>query len=183
MHISIDPGINNTGICLFDIIDDKFTVLDTSLVFNIRKFTTDEKTLSAVYGDRFPKLLSILSRITSMLEKAAIDKEVIETIIAEAPFYSSFRPQTFGSIVEVLTLIKYEIAYKYSLGFKLIEPLLIKKTFSTFSLATKDKMKETLQEKVLIKDIILNVDIESLSEHEIDAIAIGYVFYILGRRS
>ena len=177
MYIAIDPGINNTGVILFTLSSDKkFTVINSRLILNIRKFTIEEKLIIKKYGDRVPKLQSILNGVNEVYNS---NKDLIKGIIIEAPFYSSFRPQTFGSIIEVITLIKYNIAYKLNIDFNLIEPLLIKKIFSTKGMATKELMKEVLEQKVKNNEIFVPFNVDILSEHEIDAIAVGYSHYIL----
>jgi len=63
------------------------------------------------------------------------------------------------------------------LQFEVLEPLLIKKLFTDKSFASKDVMKSFLKSKILSNDIFIgSIDFDSLSEHEVDAIAIGYVY-------
>ena len=86
----------------------------------------------------------------------------------------------YGSILEVLFAIKYGIALEQDIDFQVIEPLLIKKMFTQKSQASKDLMKEFLEAKVRTKEINLgDIDPQTLSEHEIDAIAIGFVYNVL----
>lgn len=172
MIISIDPGINNCGISILD-IDDNFRVVLTSLVKNARKFTDDEKIIEAKCGNRAVKILAILNRVKEYLKEYRVT-----SIILEAPFYNALTPMAYGSILEVIFSIKYDIILKYNLDFKLIEPLLVKKLFTNKSLASKELIKQFLITKKENKDILMDIDVESISEHEIDAIAIGYVHYL-----
>jgi hypothetical protein len=64
------------------------------------------------------------------------------------------------------------------LKFKLIEPLAIKKIFTNISQATKEDMKKFLLAKKKDKSIILDKEVEELSEHEIDSIAVGFVYVL-----
>ena len=56
---------------------------------------------------------------------------------------------------------------------------LVKKLFTTKHLAKKELMKHFLLEKQKTKEIDMSIDVESLSEHEIDSIAVGYVFWVI----
>lgn len=176
--VSIDPGINNTGICSFYIDNGIFTIHKTRLVNNVRKFTDEEKATAKMYGDRLPRILYIKKLLLEMIDEAN-KKEQVEGIIAEAPFYSSLRPQTFGSIVEILCVIKLDVAYLLNLPFSAIEPLYIKKHFTKVSLADKGLMKQVLIDKINNKEIMSEIDVATISEHEIDAVAIGYVQWLM----
>jgi Holliday junction resolvasome RuvABC endonuclease subunit len=63
--------------------------------------------------------------------------------------------------------------------FKLVEPRLVKKVFADHGNAKKDDMKRCLIEKIVSGEIVLNGDVETLSEHEIDAIAVAHTHITL----
>jgi Holliday junction resolvasome RuvABC endonuclease subunit len=173
--LSIDPGLNFCGISVisFNKIDDNtgtFEVLDTILVKNARKFTDEEKVIETKLGNRTVKVLAILSTINELLFK-----HDIESIVVEAPFYNALTPMAYGSLLEIIFAIKYSIVVDSELKFKLIEPLLIKKIFTNMSQANKEQMKKFLLSKKEDGSIIINKNIEELSEHEIDSIAVGFV--------
>lgn len=172
--LSIDPGINNTGISVIEKQDNYFNILDIVLVKNNRKFTDEEKKLEAKFGSRTVKIFSILDNINNLLNKYSN----IETIVIEAPFYNSLTPMAFGSILEIIFSIKYRINIDLDIPLYLIEPLLIKKMFTNDRLANKEGMKQYLKLKIENKEIILNKELEELSEHEVDSIAIGYIFFL-----
>ncbi len=169
MFLSVDPGINNFGLCVYD-NQNNFSVIETKLVKGNRKFTEEEKLIEVKYGARVVKINSILEIL-----KDIKSKYIIEGIVLEAPFYNALTPVAYGSLLEVITVVKYMFAYKYNLEFKLIEPLLVKKIFANKSLAAKDVIKQFLKQKKEDGSILLSTDIENLSEHEIDAIAVGFV--------
>lgn len=171
--LSIDPGINNTGLAVLD-NTSQFTVIETVLVKNARKFTDDEKLLEKEYGTRAVKVEAILKTVRELLCKYNI-----ETIAIEAPFYNALTPVAYGSLLEVIFAIKYDIVVKGKYIFKLIEPLLVKKMFTNKGMAAKDLIKEFLKIKKEDGSILIAFDIDTLSEHEIDAIAVGFVYDLM----
>lgn len=171
MIFSIDPGINNCGISVND-IDSKFTVVETHLVKNARKFTEPEKAVELVYGNRTVKVQAIVNKLQDLLNKYPDTK----MLTIEAPFYNALTPMAYGSLLEVIFAIKYSFIIPNNLNFKLIEPLLVKKMFSNNHMASKEVMRQFLIAKKADGSIIMPMEIESLSEHEIDSIAIGFVY-------
>ena len=171
--LSADPGIANFGISIID-NSKKFNVIETVIISNNRKFTDEEKIVESMYGSRVVKILSIVNKINELLDKY----KKIEVIILEAPFYSALTPVSYGALLEVISSIKYQIVIPRNLPFKLIEPLLVKKIFTNKGMANKEAMKQFLIKKVEEKIIHLPTEIDSLSEHEIDAIAIGFVYHL-----
>lgn len=173
MILAIDPGINNCGLALID-IENNFNVKETYLVKNARKFTDEEKIIEAKFGSRSVKVLAILNKINELLNTY----KNIDTIIIEAPFYNALTPMAYGSLLEVIFSIKYSIILNRDLKFKLIEPLLIKKLFANQGQTSKEVMKQFLIKKQKNKDILIEKNIEEMSEHEVDSVAIGFVHYL-----
>lgn len=171
--ISIDPGLNNCGIAIIDIENNRFIVKDTFLIKNARKFTDEEKLIEKTYNNRTVKVIAIINFI-----KDIVANNSIEGIIIEAPFYNTLTPMAYGSLLEVIFSIKYSIVIPNNLTMKLIEPLLVKKLFSNQRLASKDLIREFLINKKQDGSIILDKDPLTLSEHEVDAIAVGFVYYL-----
>lgn len=173
MIISIDPGVNFCGISVVD-ASREFTVKEVQLVKNARKFTDEEKNIEAIHGARVVKVLAITSKIESFLEKYP----QVNTIVVEAPFYNALTPAAFGSLLEVIFAIRYKIVMaRESLRFKMIEPLVVKKLFSNKPMASKEIMKQFLIAKKQDGSIKMENDIELLSEHEIDSIAVGFAYH------
>lgn len=171
--LAVDPGINNCGLSVLDLESD-FVVTETWLVKNARKFTDDEKIVETKFGNRTVKVLAIINKIKELLETYPI----IDKIIIEAPFYNALTPMAYGSLLEVIFSIKYLVIVPMNMDMKLIEPLLVKKLFSGQHIAKKEVMKQFLIKKRDNGDIKFTGDIEKLSEHEIDSVAVGYVHYL-----
>lgn len=171
--LSIDPGINNCGLSVLNLTPN-FTVTETWLIKNARKFTDEEKIIETKFGNRTVKILAITNKIKELLKI----HPTINQLIIEAPFYNALTPMAYGSLLEVIFSIKYLIVIPLQLDMKLIEPLLVKKLFSGHHVAKKEVIKQFLINKMNNGDIKFIGDIDKLSEHEIDSIAIGYVHYL-----
>lgn len=179
MYLSIDPGINNTGLTVFE-SDINFSILYSYNINNLRKLNETEKIIESKYDLRVVKILYILNTIEKILNNYEI-----EHCIIEAPFYNALTPVAFGSLLEVISSIKYNLIIPRNIGFQLLEPLLIKKMFTRERLANKNLMKLLLHEKIAKKEIKVNenIEIDLLSEHQIDSIAIGYCWHLLRERN
>lgn len=175
MILAIDPGVNFLGLSLIKKVDrdDTFSieVVHTALINNTLKQTDEEKSLSARYGSRAPKIIKIISEIKNYYEQYKFTD-----IVIEGPFFNAIRPQAYGSLVEVINSIKFSIAINYCIKFHVLEPLLVKKIFSNNHMAKKVDMKSALMQRVNEGLIVLDKDVNTLSEHEIDSIAIGFSF-------
>lgn len=170
MLLSIDPGVNNCGLSVAD-TDQQFKVLLTHNVKNARKFSDTEKALEAEYNARVVKVHAIHDKIVEVLDLYP----QINDVAIEAPFYNHLTPQAYGSLLEVISVIKYKILIPRKLPYRMLEPMLVKKLFANKGMAKKEIMKQFLISKVASGEILLDADIETLTEHEIDAVAIGFV--------
>ena len=170
--LSLDPGIAFTGISIND-TSEGFRVVETHIVKNNRAFTPEEKVIEKSQGPRAVKLLAIINKFKSLLERFNI-----EMIIIEAPFYNALTPQAYGSLLEVVFGLKYSVLVPMDLKYRLIEPTLVKKLFTSHGMAKKEMMKQFLISKIATGEIKMDKPVESLTEHEIDSIAIGYVHWL-----
>lgn len=173
MLLSIDPGLNNCGIAVSS-PGNTFKVHETFNVKNTRKFTPEEKTVEAYYNARVVKINSIETIIRGFLDKY---KDINEVAI-EAPFYHASTPMAYASLLEVISVIRHKILIPMNLKIQMVEPLLVKKLFITTKLTKgmngKEYMKEFLKKRIAAGDIVYDGDVDSLTEHEIDAIGVGF---------
>lgn len=177
MLLAIDPGVNNCGIAVLS-LSNPFTVVETHNVKNARKFTDAEKIVELEYSARVVKVAHILEAVNRFLDKYPDVREVS----IETPFYNALTPLAYGSLLEVISAIRYNILIPRKLKIRMIEPLLIKKMFinakMTKGMTKKDVMKQFLLAKLEAGTITYQGDPEELTEHEIDAIAIGFVSHM-----
>lgn len=100
-------------------------------------------------------------------------------VAMEAPFFNRFSPMTYGSLVEIVTMISSTIiAFNPNIRITMYPPMTVKKW-----VGAKAAAKNTEKGKILVKDAVKNipeimntmlVNIDDLSEHAIDGVAIGY---------
>ena len=173
MLLGIDPGVNNCGLTVVDTTAG-FSVITTHSVKNARKFTDAEKELEQEFNTRVVKVSAIINKVNEVLDAYPL----IDYVAIEAPFYNRLTPQAFGSLLEVIAAIKYNILVPRKMKFRMLEPMLVKKIFAEKGMAKKEVMKQFLISKKAAGTILMDIDIETLSEHEIDAIAIVYSHYV-----
>lgn len=100
-------------------------------------------------------------------------------VAMEAPFFNRFSPMAYGSLTEVVTLIiDTIISYNPNIRITLYPPMTVKKWIGAKAVA-----KDTEKGKILVKDAVriipdimnvLQMDLDDLTEHAIDGIAIAY---------
>lgn len=174
MLLSIDPGINNCGVAVVD-YSTCFRVAEVFNVANARKFSPEEKIIEVQFGTRVVKVNNILRQVQECLER----NPSIDHVTIEAPFYNALTPLAYGSLLEVISAIKYRLLVPMGLKSSMTEPLVVKKVFLNVKInkgtTAKEVMRRFMEQKV--KDGIIFVDkaVADMTEHEIDAIAIAFV--------
>lgn len=173
--MGLDPGLNNTGVSIYDIS------YQTGEILRIEAFTLANDKLPNHTGidedfatERTIKLYKLKSALLWSLSHYNP-----AYVVSEAPFYSPLMPMAFGALTEVVCIIHSSIlAWNPNIGFHTVPPLLVKKL-----VGTKAVKNDTVKGKELVKQGVMNIPeimnvlvtpIETLSEHAIDAIAVGY---------
>lgn len=178
MLLSIDPGLNNCGLAVIK-TEKQFSVLETTTIKNARKFDLDEKKLEEKFNSRVVKLMHIERTVREVLEKYP----EISVVAIEAPFYHASTPMAFSSLLEVVSVLKHKVFVPMGINPIMVEPMLVKKLFITDRLTKgmsgKEYMKEFLKRRIASGDIRYTGDIDLLTEHEIDAIAVGLTSKLL----
>ena len=176
--IGIDPGLANLGIAVFDID------YQTGKILRIQAFT--------IVNDKIPDRtgfdIDFIAERTIKLHKL---KHVIQWaleaynpayVVCEAPFYNRFMPMAYGALLEVVSMIHNAVLeWNSNIGFHTVAPLLVKKLVNTKAVKNDSlKGKELVKIAVSIIPEIMNVleqPLDSLSEHAIDAIAVGFTLF------
>ncbi len=177
--LGIDPGLSNLGLSVYEI-----SYL-TGEIVSIRAFTFVNDKLPDNTGfeyDIVPERTIKLYKLKMAITEALFLYNPV-FVVSEAPFYNRFMPMAYGALLEVISVIHSAILdWNSNIGFQTVPPLLVKKL-----VGTKAVKNDTLKGKELVKNgvkaipQIMNVlqdPIEGLSEHAIDAIAVGYTFII-----
>ena len=173
MVISIDPGVTHCGVSVVKNMGvGKVTVLDHVNVRGSRKLQEEYLEVAESHGERTGKLFRICSAIKEYLLKYP----KITHIVVEAPFFSARSPRAFEALLDVIHAIKYIVSIPEAIELISLEPTLVKKVFTGKGNSKKEIMLEYINKKIDSKDILVE-ERESLTEHEIDSIAVGYTFF------
>jgi Holliday junction resolvasome RuvABC endonuclease subunit len=173
--VGIDPGLLNLGFAVYhiDYLTGKIVKIEAFTIVNDKlpdRTGLDEETVP----ERTIKLYKLKAAI-----QWALGTYGPSYVVCEAPFYNRFMPMAYGALLEVVSVIHGAVLeWNPNIGFHTVAPLLVKKL-----VGTKAVKNDTLKGKELVKSgvkaipEIMNVlatPIDTLSEHAIDAIAVGY---------
>ncbi len=176
--IGIDPGLSNLGVAVFDV--DYYT----DRILRIEAFTLVNDKLPDRTGfdtDTVTERTIKLYKLRNTLQELFY-RYLPSHVVSEAPFYNRFMPMAFGALNEVVAIVHNAVLdWNPNIGFHTVPPLLVKKLVNT-----KAVKNDTAKGKELVKLAVSNIPeitsvlvtpIETLSEHAIDAIAVGYSIF------
>lgn len=170
--MGIDPGLNNLGIALFDIDYSNRTIVRIEAFTLVNDKLKDESGLDLdTHAERTIKLMKLRN---TLLNIVSANKPYM--VACESPFYNRFRPTAYAALVEVIRLIHMTIIeHNGNTVFQTVEPLLVKKHIGAGMQTGKLDVKKAVSLKPELMSVLVN-DLNSLDEHSIDAIAVGYTF-------
>jgi len=170
--LGIDPGLNNTGISVFEIDYQTKNILAITAFTLVNNRLPDYTGLDdEIYNERTIKLYKL---------KDAIKQVVINinpsAIACESPFYNRLCPMAYGALLETLNVMKSAvIEVNTNIPFTTVEPLLVKKTVGAGMTTGKLDMKDAISKNNIIMSV-LSSDMNLLDEHSIDAIGVAYTY-------
>jgi Holliday junction resolvasome RuvABC endonuclease subunit len=118
-------------------------------------------------GDRFKRIASLKECLFGILQQTTP-----LCVSVESPFFNRFRPQAYGVLMEVMSSIRETVfCYDAWMVPYLIDPSSVKNAVGAHGAAKK----EVIQAMILsLPDLNPVVDLRSIDEHSIDAIAVNY---------
>lgn len=168
--LGIDPGSFTMGYgCM------KIDALDPTKIRNAIAWTDTGPKLPGyiryntfLYDDKFARLQAHKKKLGEILEAYEPTH-----VACEAPFYNPARPNAYGVLVEVTTLIR-EVVYAWDPQIQVffVAPSLVKKNFGA-----KGSKKEHMAEAFTVKTDLHFPGTEGIDEHAIDALAVAYSHY------
>lgn len=170
--ISIDPGLTNTGIAIFDIdMVTRHVKRIEATTIKVEQISNTTGLDDEYFGDRLIKLYKLKETIYYLMQNLNP-----QSVACESPFYNRLRPMAYGALLETLTYIHAAIIdYNPSIFFKTIEPLLAKKAIGAGIMKGKVDVRYCIENNALLMSL-LDTDIDLLDEHALDAIAIAVAF-------
>lgn len=167
--VGFDPGSETTGVSVLT-IDPQ-----TAHIYSANAWTIKSSKLQAFTGmdpDSHSERMCRL-RALSMEVQSIMDTFRPWAVGCEAPFYNRLMPSAYGSLTEVVVYIQNScISYNPCTRFELLQPQLVKKSVGAAGKKGKDVMREAVKaDTALNSSLIVNID--SLDEHAIDALAVA----------
>jgi len=166
--IGVDPGSNFVGVSVLEVNVE---------TFQIHKISSETINLSKIKSRTEPnydityKMDNLLHYLTELFR--ANNPSVVSI---ENPFMFSKRPGAVIPLAKSLAIIEQAaITYDDSVLIYRISPSEVKNAIGAKGNADKDTMLSTLEHHPILGYYI---DIERMSEHEIDAVAMGYGAYM-----
>ena len=163
--VSIDPGTLHCGVAVWK-LDNK-----TLSIKNIKTFTIE---IDNNY-DLEDRLTLLKKRLTNLWEN--ID-EIPLHLVHESAFMNRLRPQAYGPIYTTIYIIRKSFLSYYKINNKdriFAYPPKLVKSFIIKGDANKNDILNGVKKT---EELITFIDETKQSEHEIDAIAIGYTHIV-----
>lgn len=166
--LAIDPGLNNIGFS--HLVYNHNTAVINSITAHTFKpeQAISGFELSHYLDDRTIKLLAIKNYFNSI-----VSSNLFDIVVCEAPFFYPGKPGAYRALVEAITTMKQHLAEVSPMTpFIQLEPLMVKRYVKSLNVSSKDSTKDALE----LLEIGKHIDLNSLDEHSVDAISIGYAF-------
>lgn len=172
--ISIDPGLNNVGVAIFEIDTQPFKIA------SIQAFTLKSERLiddSCLDDDDHMERLHKRYTIGKALRRILEDHKP-DIVASESPFFDRRKPGSFQILTEVLTTIFDTIvAHNPLTRFSMVPPQLAKAVLGVAGQKGKEVVREAMEKQTEITSVLQN-PLELIDEHAIDAIAVGYTWIV-----
>ena len=166
--VGVDPGSNYVGVSVLNI---------NSSTFQINSIASETINLSKIKSRTEPNY-DITYKMDNLLQYLiSLFNTIIPSVVSiENPFMFSKRPGAVIPLAKSLAIIE-QAAITYNDGVLIyrISPSEVKNAIGAKGNADKDTMLTTLEHHSILRHYI---DIERMSEHEIDAVAMGYGAYM-----
>ena len=162
--IGIDPGSNTLGVAVY-IIDDNFSITSIkSFVINTTAIEADTKA---------SKLSRKLLYTRKTLKTIFGEADDIIGLSLEAPFIYGTRPAAVIPLAAMKGIIEELILYRNPrVLLRAISPSVVKKSIGVHgNSGDKEDILRALKE---VQEITSKIDVDVLTDHEWDAITIGY---------
>lgn len=167
--LSADPGSHFTGLAVSNLTEEKMIVLDTQSLELAKLSALRELKFDDARVQRLYELEMAVERYAKAWRPC--------DVISEAPYYGD-SVTTYAALTEAVTYIQHGVwRYSHRVTVKRIDPPSAKKSVGV---SGKSGDKSLIREALLkLPDLAFSEDIDyyRLSEHVLDAVAVGYYYY------
>lgn len=174
--VTQDPGLNNIGLAVFNVVFDDRTpyiesiYAETLTTKNVKEITGYDVDLTE---EQFVKKKNMVASVAKFVQD-----ENPCIFVTETAFFDRLHPTSYAILSTIISEVFDEVLqHDPNIVLGKLAPKAVKKVFGIAGQKGKDPVKDAV---VCVKEItdVLTVDIETLSEHAIDAIAIGYAYLV-----
>lgn len=168
--VGIDPGTETLGFSVLDLdlTSGKIAVAHSETV-NSQKILGAYRTEERVHGLRTARLMALEDRLFLYLEH-----HQPHAVCAESPFMSRF-PQAFAALTECVSHVRRAVCrYDRYMSLEMVDPPTAKKAVGVTVKRgiTKEDVKIAIEKLKL--EYAEGMSLDSLDEHSVDSIAVGY---------
>jgi Holliday junction resolvasome RuvABC endonuclease subunit len=170
--LGVDPGSMECGVSIYNIRDYKIASVEALTL------VTDKVCLRPSLSDEYHSDRQLRLEKLCLAFRQILETHMPVLVACESPFFNPSRPGAFGSLTEVMTLLRMTtIGFSPVVRFVVFAPQEVKQTFKRSGQKGKIVMKEALAENQDLMSKLI-VPFELLDEHSVDAIAVGYTWWI-----
>lgn len=165
--LSLDPGSVTTGMAISVATKEKMIVQDAYTLHLDRLAALEPVRLDLDRTQRLAVLTKAVERYATAWQPSAV--------FCESPFLQG-KVNTFATLTEALVYIQHGVwAYNPRITIGKMDPATVKKSVGV---SGKSKDKEDMRRALYkVADLETLIPYDTLDEHSIDAIAVGYYFY------
>lgn len=172
VFLAIDPGTNDCGISVYYCHPSDLSIIkiESSTIISDKVELEGDIDLLDSHTERYIKVKKVQKAFIRLLQHYQP-----HMVCCESPFYHKLHPGAYAPLVEIIFSLRDAVAnFNKLIPMYLYEPLLIKKTLTGKAFADKNLMRASLSE---VKEICetLTLEVSQLSEHAVDATAIGWL--------
>lgn len=169
--LSFDPGLSFSGFAYSKVNDDKSSFLVENFGMITPNKTVDHKSHRedvSLYGKRIITLSLLRGMIRELMDHYHPD-----IVVSEDAFFNPRRPGAYEALIHWILTVSFLLRDEYQKPLYKIPPKLVKKFISGIGTSNKEGVQAAIFKH---KDITFSSDLQNLelTEHEGDAIAIGY---------
>ena len=166
--LAIDPG-KYTGVTIVDLMPNDEIVYTHVETLDSMNLIRKHKDITFIYGERYAKIYAVAYEISGLLAEFQP-----HCIVAENAYYNRRRPTAFGSLLELLCILRETVAkYNQHRPLELVKANNVKQAVGVVG-GTNDK--ELVRTAVGLLKVYYepHICLDQLDEHAIDSMAIGY---------
>ena len=169
--VGIDPGTTTLGLAItkFNFKSLKIESMFTKTIL-VKNIPHDNVTMS-----EHNELIHHMAALNRFLYDVFVDVGV-SVVATESPFFNRFRPNSYASLLMVMDAIqKAVIQYSPITPYHTYPPGTVKKYINAKSFKGKSPVLDAIKHNTEIMENLTN-DITTITEHEIDALAVTYSY-------